>query len=431
MVAPPQGRADVAAELERTSLKLQRVTDAAFLLSDIGMTIRALPEIWRIIRNDPILRAWYSNLKKQYTPRLDYSAYAGSVVETTGYVGVAVGVEADLRAPLCRYLGGSFDAQAFHDDEGEGIAWSTRVTGCLPWGPFALELGFLSDRDVRVGLAAAPTTAAGRYSSQGFELRIRGFRWLESEWEIVAIPTEVAFVDVTPDVDDREAASFAIRAAAVRYFRYGAGGGGRDRMVEGIPVRVSGQQDSVDAMRNARVVGVGLVAFEGARLSPSLYLDGIATLQMGFLGSTAPGTEEDVSARTGGVELALHTFLPPYRGTLRYSRGLIPDSDFRLLEEDRGQAELHYSVSPHRSALTIFGAFLRTRDRPVATPARPRSGTFGATADYTRALLGPVFGTARLQAARSFYANAGGAVLANPAWELRASLSVGASWSSL
>lgn len=415
----------------RLPRKLTAVIDGAFALRDLQELRRALPELWRELRSDPVLRAMFSNLAQQYRPRLDYAGYAGTVAQSTRYAGLAVGFEADLAAPLCRYLGGSFNGQLFADRVGRGVAYDTRVTGCLPWGPFAIELGFTSQQSVRMGLAAPPTSAAGRYDSLGFELRIRGFRWIEPTWELVTLPTDVTFVDVAPATDDgRESARFGIESAFLRYIRYGAGTAGEDRVIEVIPVHVAGEQDADGAMRSATVVEFGIVRLIGVALGGGAFLDANATLQQASIGPTTEGAEREVTMFGGGVDTAVHLVHPPYRSHLRYHRGLIPDAEFRLLADDRGELGASRTLGATTLGATLFAAYTRTAGVPMGTGELPGAATYGASLQYGYAIYGPLYLTVRGDAARSFYADANQLVLSEPAHEVRLTAGIAASAAS-
>lgn len=415
----------------RLPAKLTTVVDGALTLYDMRGLVRALPEMWRLLRDDPDLQALAANLAQQYIPRLDYAGYVGTLADSTRYAGAAFGIEADLAAPICRYIGGAFNGQAYNDRSGSGLAWDTRVTGCLPWGPFALELGFISKREVRMGLAAAPTSGAGRFDSQGFEMRIRGFRWLHTGWELVTLPTDVVYTDVDPDIGDgRESVNFSIQAAAVRFIRYGAGADGQDRVVEGIPVRVQGTQDAVGKKISATVVGFGAVAWEGARFSPMFYLDGNLMFQQGSINSTVMGAEPRPGVFTGAVDLGFHALLGGVHSIARYHRGLLPDDEFRILVEDRGEMSASFQTNDATWEADLFAAYTRTVLSPEGVAARPKAGTYGAKLLYGRVLTGPLYLTLRGEAARSYYANAGEDALSRPEVELRAIAGVAVSWTS-
>ncbi|HUH04443.1 MAG TPA: hypothetical protein VML75_20750, partial [Kofleriaceae bacterium] len=427
-VAPEEIRAAYDDHVRhRLPHKLTAVIDGAFALYDLGELRRALPELWRELRDDPTLRAMFSNLARQYRPRLDYAGYVGVVAQSTRYAGAAFGIEADLAAPLCRYLGGSFDGQLFSDREGRGLAYSTRVTGCLPWGPFAIELGFTSQQSVRMGLAAAPTSAAGRYDALGFELRIRGFRWLEERWEVVTLPTEVVFVDVAPATNDgRESARFTIDSAFLRHVRYGAGTAGEDRVIDWFPVRVVGEQDAVGAMLSATVVEFGLLRLTGARLSDGIFLDANATVQQGSIGPTVEGAEREVWMFNGGVDTAVHVVRPPYRTHLRYHRGLLPDAQFRLLSVDRADLGVNRTRGATTLGAGMFAAYTRTAGASAGVDELAGAATYGASLQYGYALYGPFYLTIRGEGARSFYADPNDLVLSRPATELRLTAGIAA-----
>jgi hypothetical protein len=412
--------------------QLNAVLDGAFALHDLRELRRALPEMWRELRDDPTLRAIYSNLAQQYKPRLDYTAYAGALAQSTRYAGLAVGVEADLSAPLCRYLGGAFNGHLYTDRVGSGLAYDSRITGCLPWGPFAIELGFISQRSVRMGLASAPTSAASRFDSLGFELRIRGFRWIEPTWEIVTLPTDVVFVDLAPATNDnRESAHFTIDSAFIRYIRYGQGTAGSDRIIEGFPVRVTGEQDVEGAVLSATVVGFGAVALTGIRMADGVYLDANAMVQQGSIGPAIEGAEREVSLFSGSVDTAVHLVHEPYRSHLRYHRGLIPDAEFRLLSDDRAELGVSRTVDRTTVGASMFAAYTRTVGTATGVMPLADAATYGARLEYGYAVHGPLYLTVRGEGARSFYANLDDLVLSEPAHELRLTAGIAASASSV
>ncbi len=417
----------------RLPVQLGGVLDAALGLDGLQGLDSALPEIWRIVRNDADLQALGANLAQQYIPRLDYSAYVGTVADSTRYTAAAFGVEADLAAPICRFIGGAFNGQAYNDRGGSGLAWDSRVTACLPWGPFALELGFLSKRQVRMGLFSAPTTGAGRFDSKGFEMKLRGFRWLHQGWELVTTPTEVHFNDLDPAISDgRESVYFVVDAAALRFVRYGAGAGGEDRVVEAFPVRVVGNQDAVGKQLSSTVVGVGAVAWQGAKFSPALFLDGNLMFQQGRIGSTIPGASPNSPVvLTGAVDFAFHALVGGVHGIARYHRGLLPDDEFRLLAEDRGELSASFQTQSASWSAELFAAYTRTVLTPQGVPARAAAGTYGAKLSYGRVLFDPFYLTIRGEAARSYYANAGSDVLLRPEFEVRGFAGVAASWSTI
>ncbi len=437
-IDPPESDGEIIREFleskirHRLPAQLSQVIDGVFAVYHLRGITTALPEMWRLIRDDEDLQALAANVAQQYIPRLDYSAYVGSLVESSRYAAAAFGVEADLAAPICRFIGGAFNGHAYNDKGGSGIAWDSRVTGCLPWGPFAFELGFISKRDVRMALAASPTTGAGRFDSQGFEMKIRGFRWRQAKWEIVAIPADVSFIDLAPAINDgRESANFTIDAAAMRFIRYGAGAGGSDRVVEAIPVRVLGNQDAVGDMISSTVVSFGAVAWQGARILPWFFIDGNAMFQQGRISSTLPGAPTKPVILTGSVDLAFHALLGGVHGVAEYNRGILPDDSFRLLAEDRGRLSATFQTQEASWSTDLFAAYTRTVLTPEGVPSRSAAATYGAKLGYGRVLFGPIYMTLRAEAARSFYANAGGDALARPDVELRAMAGVAASWSTV
>lgn len=416
----------------RLPARMRTVLDTALILHDLRALPYAMGELWSELRADPVMRAIYANLAAQYRPHLVASGYTGAIGESSRYLGAGLGVEADFVAPLCRYLGGSFDGQAYDDPAGSGLSWSGRITGCLPWGPFAIELGYLTRRDVRVSLGAPPTSPAGRYDAEGYELRIRGFRWIEPAWEVVTIPAEVVFLDATPSRNGSvESGYLTIDSALLRYLRYGQGPGGRDRVLEVFPIRVTSQVDSAASMLRATVIDVGAVRLSGTRIGPGLYLDASLSFQEGSIRTTGEGNQPPpalASAITAGVEAAVHLDLAPFEGTVRYRRGLVPDPELRVLAEDRAEIAARRIAGRDSAGAGAFLAYTRTIAVPPDLTGRPAAATYGAHLEYGRILTSSLYLTARTEAAKSFYAEAG-APLADPIWEARASLGVAASWS--
>ena len=304
---------------------------------DLATLALALPEMWNTIASDPILQLGWKQLKMQYKPSFRWSGYAGVLAESTTYTGLTAGGSFDIEAPLCRYLSAQADAQAFHQRGRFGVAYDTRVTGCLPWGPFALEVGVLRQHDLRVGLQSTPSLPTTRYNSQAVEIGIRSYRWLEKNWEGVVTPTDVVIRGFTSPEEDAipETSSFQIQSTFFRYIRYRRGFVGADRIIEVLPIEVLGQQEDRVARLSATVVGISPMSFRGAHIGDELYLDGRISLLQGRI-SDLDAPDEPLENRFHfGMSAAVHRGNERVQTSLRYQRRVIPDSEFRLLAEDR------------------------------------------------------------------------------------------------
>ena len=415
---------------DRLPEKVGGVIDMAFAIQDFGHGRGDLAELWRVVRRDPDVRAIYENLATQYTPRLDWSAYAGGVAESTRYAGTAAGLEADLTAPLCRYVGGSVDAHSFTDQQQSGLAYDGRMTGCLPLGPFSLEVGLLSQRAARVGLTAPPTSPAGRFDSLGFEGRLRAFRWLEPTWEVAAIPVDVTFARYSPAAF-AELTQYSVSAAAARYVRYAAGRAGADRVIEVIPIEVSGMEDREGVTQSASVREIGFLRVRGARLSDRAYLDGWASVQNGRIVSGTGGGDAHADIARAGVDTEVHLLLDDdFRAGLRYRRRVLPDFERRLLAEDRLSATVRRRLGDHHASAAGFAALTRSVAAPPGASDLGTEPTFGARLGLGLALGGPAHLALRGEAARSFYPEPAGAVSLEPAFDVRMTAAVTAAFAS-
>jgi len=78
----------------------------------------------------------------------------------------------------------------------------------------------------------------------------------------------------------------------------------------------------------------------------------------------------------------------------------------------------------------LFAAVTRVRAAPPGGERFSATATYGANLHFGRYLYGPLYLLLRAEAARSFYANPGEVRLLDPDFELRASASVAATWSS-
>jgi len=431
-------RADTAEEARDVYEKYARhvlpgrvtsVVDGALSILELR---RALPEMWDQLRRDPVLSAWAANLALQYKPRLSWSAYAGSLAESTPYASLAAGGSFDIEAPLCRYLGADLDSQAYHDGDDLGLSYDGAVRGCLPLGPFSIEVGVHRRHHIRMGLRAAPSLPAGRFSTQEVEIRIRSYRWLTRRWEIAITPADVTVGSVidAEGVDIPDNLQFRVDASFLRYQRYRAGFLGEDRVIEGIDIEVIGQQDADDRNLNSHVIAVSPVSLTGVRLAESWYLDGSVSLLQGRIAPVSETAEPYYNKFGFGADLSVRTGTAGWMSTIAYRRGLIPDIDFRLLAEDRIEAEATAMGRIESLGGGIFGAITRVRAAPPGGERFSATATYGADLRYGRYLHGPLYLFVRAEAARSFYAEPGEARLIEPDFELRGSISLAASWGS-
>lgn len=397
---------------------------------DLANLYYELPAIWQSVQDDPALRAMWSQLKLQYKPVVHWSTYAGGLAESTGYTGVTAGVAVDVTAPLCRYIGAAANTHGYYYN-GAGISYDTRGTVCLPWGPFSLEFGLLRQRELRVGISSAPSLPSANFNSDGFEMRIRSYRWIDSEWEGQVTPMDVVFrtYSVPGDSSIPESSAFQVEGSFFRYLRYGRGFLGANRQVDAIHVDVVGQEDTQVAQMSTTVVSVSPVKWSGARLADQLYLDGYLGFSQGRITDlTMPALEDSLENFfffATGFELNYGN--PSYQATLRYRRRLLPDSDFRLLAEDRvdmvGQLVRQFDMT----SLSVYGALTAQAAAPPGTEALPRTPSYGVEGKFGRYLIGPFYLQLTATTARSYYASIDGARLLNPELEFRALASLIAS----
>lgn len=413
------------AEPPGLSERLAAVLDADPRSDTAREPIEATP-LWHDLQREP-LEAVALNLARQYESSLTLAGYAGLVGDSASYGGAAFGFQADLSSPLCRYAVASLDGQALAGREEAGLAYDGQVGGCLPIGPFAIELALRSRRGVRVGLAAPPTSRASRFDALGVELGVRGYRWLDRSWELVVTPVDVTVDNVSTEVSDgTSSAQFGLSAAALRTIHHGIGPGGGDRTLEVIPVRVLGSQaDSGE--RAATVVGVGAIGVTGARLSPRLFLSAEAQVHGGHAGATTLAMPTEIVV-TGAVDVALSIVELGWTARMGYKRGLIPDDQLRVLVEDRADAAAAVLALSGVAHVGAFAAYTRTAARSDVA-ARSAAASYGLQSGYERRLTGPVWLALDGQAARSYYAQTEPSVLDLPEWELRITAAVIASWS--
>lgn len=426
----PEEKLEQAKEFYETNLRHHLPQRAGNLVGnalDLAGLAYALPEMWRTIENDPTLRAGWQQLKLQYKPSFHWSGYAGGLAESTSYSGLTIGGSFDIKAPLCRYLSAQADAQAFHERARYGVAYDTRITGCLPWGPFSFEVGLLRQRDLRVGLQSTPSLPTTRYDSQAVEIGIRSYRWFAKTWEGHISPTDVVIRGFTATNDDEipETSSFSIDSAFYRHVSYGRGFVGADRTIEAIPILVLGQQEDRVARMSAVVIAVDAVGFTGARLADDLYLDGsFGFIQASIRDMDAAPEEYIENGFHFGMEAALHRGSEQFQTSLRYRRRIVPDSDFRLLAEDRLDGVVQLFQGVHQSSVTPFLAYTRQKGAPPGTDALEASLSYGAAVNYGRHLGGSFYLHANAAAARSFYASISGVRLLSPEFEVRGLVSV-------
>jgi hypothetical protein len=195
-------------------------------------------------------------------------------------------------------------------------------------------------------------------------------------------------------------------------------------------VRVQGNQDAIGKKISATVVAFGAVAWQGARFSPNFYMDGNLMFQRGSINSTLMGAPPSSAVLTGAVDLGFHALLGGVHGVARYHRGLMPDDEFRILAQDRGELSASFQTQVATWNTELFAAYTRTAMTPEGVAPRTKAGTYGAELMYGRVLTGLLYLTLRGEAARSFYARAGEDVLSRPEVELRAIAGVAVSWTS-
>jgi hypothetical protein len=424
--------AQVVYEKHARHLLPERVTAVVDGVLSILELRRALPEMWNQLRRDPTLRAWMANLAKQYKPELVWSAYAGSLVESTTYASVAAGGAFDINAPLCRYFGSGIDSHAYYDGDDAGLAYDGSVRGCLPLGPFSIELGYRRRHGIRMGLRAAPTLPTGRFASENYELRIRSYRWLTQRWELAITPTDVEIGSVLGTVSATVADNlhFRVQSSALRFTRYEAGFLGEDRIIDGLHLQVIGQQDADDRDLNSNVIALSPVSLTGVRVAEHWYIDGAVSLLQARIAPVSASAEPHYNRFGFGANLSIRTGTPEWMAALAYRRGLIPDLEFRLLAEDRVEAEVTRMGQVESLRAGLFAAVTRLRAAPPGGQSLPATATYGADLGYGRYLYGPIYLSLRAQAARSFYARPGEAALLEPGFELRASAALAASWGS-
>ena len=408
-----------------------RATSIIDTALDLAELRRELPQLWSELSSDPILALAWSQIKALYKPSVQWSAYAGGLAESTGYTGLTAGASLDIVAPLCRYLGAEANTHGYYQN-GTGISYDTRATACLPWGPFSFEFGLLRQRQLRVGLSSAPSLPNSQYNSDGFELRIRGYRWLGGTWEGLIGPTDVIFRTFSVPDDDSGAqnSNYQIDSAFFRYLRYDRGFLGATRKIEAFEIDVTGQQDTDVAKMSATVVTVAPVKFSGARLAKDLYLNAHLAFAQGRI-SDLDNVEEPLANFfyfDAGAELNQGD--SRYQTTLRYRRRLLPDSEFRLLGEDRIEATAQLVGYVNAASISTFGALTQQEAAPPGVQALETSYSYGVEGKYGHYLYGPFYLQLTTTGARSFYASIDGARLATPELEFRALASIIASDSS-
>lgn len=401
------------------------IIDTALDLAELYHTV---PTLLNEVKRDPHLRMAWDQLALLYKPSVQWSAYAGGLAESTGYAGITAGASVDIVAPLCRYLGAEVNTHGYYQNE-PGVSYDTRGTVCLPWGPFSFEFGLLRQRELRVGLASAPSLPNSRYNSDGFEFRIRGYRWLAGSWEGLIGPTDVIFrtYSVPGESASGDNSNFQIDSAFFRYLRYGKGFLGADRELEAFDIDVTGQQDTEVANMSATVVTVAPFKFSGARLTKDLYLNAHLAFAQGriFDRDDSPDPLANFFYFDAGAELNQGN--AQYQTSVRYRRRLLPDSEYRLLGEDRVEATGQYVGYMNAASISAYGALTRQEAAPPGVQDLLTSYSYGVEGKYGHYLYGPFYLQLTTTGARSFYASIDGARLSTPEFEFRALASVIAS----
>ncbi len=405
-----------------------RATSIIDTTLDLAELYYALPSMWETAKNDPYLRIAWNQLTQLYKPTVHWSAYAGGLAESTGYAGVTAGASVDITAPLCRYVGAELNTHGYYQG-GAGVSYDGRTSACLPWGPFSFEFGLLRQRELRVGLASAPSLPNSRYNSDGFAFRIRGYRWLAKSWEGLIGPTDVIFrsYSVPGESTAGDNDNFQIDSALFRYLRYGRGFLGADREIEAVEVDVTGQQDTNVANMSATVVTVAPVKFSGARLADGFYLNAHMAFAQGRI-TDLNNSEEPLSNFAyfdAGAEINQGD--ARYQTSLRYRRRLIPDSEFRLLGENRIDATAQLVGYVNAASVSAYGALTEQEAAPPGVQELLSAYSYGIEGKYGHYLYGPFYLQLTTTGARSYYASIDGARLETPGFELRALASVIAS----
>ncbi|MBL4633679.1 MAG: hypothetical protein JKY56_07395 [Kofleriaceae bacterium] len=395
---------------------------------DFGSAFYELGEVWKQASADPELRMAWEQLKYQYKPTVSWSAYAGGQVESSGYAGLSLGASLDVVAPLCRYLGAEANGIGFSQD-GLGVSYDTRVTACLPWGPFSIEVGVLRQRDLRVGLKSAPSLPRDRYNSDGVEVGIRGFRWFDTTWQGQVMRADVQFQNfsVPNDSSVPKNLSFGIDVSAFQFNRYKAGFLGGDRVYSAFKTTVAGQQENQVAKLSSTVMSISPFTFEGVPIGKALYWDGDIAFVNGSI-STLGNAQAPLETRFFfGVDTQVSFGTPEKNGSFRYSRRLLPDSDFRLLAEERAELFGQLLRYDDRASVSLFGAQTKQSGAPPGVSPHVSALSYGAEGQYGRYAFGPFYMQLTTTAARSYYATIGAARLQRPEFEFRALLSLIAS----
>lgn len=399
---------------------------------DLGTVFRGAREGLTQASADPHLRMAWEQLKYQYKPELSWSAYAGGQAESSGYAGLSLGASLDIVAPLCRYLGAEANGTGFSQD-GIEVSYDTRLTACLPWGPFSMEFGVVRQRDLRVGLRSAPSLPSDRYNSDGVDIGIRGFRWFEDTWKGEVMTADVQFrkFSMLEDASVPQSLSFGIDVTLFQYHRYEAGFLGGNRVYSALKTKVSGQQETKIAKLSSSVVSLSPFTFEGVPMGRGLYLDADLAFANGSI-STIGNAQDPLEQRFFfGVDTKLSFGKPERNGSLRYSRRLLPDSDFRLLAEERAELFGQLLRYNDRASVSLFGAYTKQSGAPPGVDGHASALSYGAESQYGRYAFGPFYMQLTATAARSYYATIGGARLQTPEFEFRALLSLIASDGSL
>ncbi len=312
------------------------------------------------VSEEAVLQEIWEQLKHQYKSTLEWNAYAGLVFSSAKFSGPIAGASFDLVAPLCRYIGADINsAGTVQKGAVFTVPYDARASACLPWGPFSFELGVFQQRDLRMALSNAPSFSHHRYDSDGVDMRLRGFRWFSPNWEAEVIPADIVFrsFSVPLDYGEGDRDTFQIDAAAFRFRHYGKGFLASERAYEAMKVSVNGLQEPSRTGRGMStvVVSVAPFTFEGVPIGSGLYLD----LDLAFVqGRIHEASQTEALARRFyfGADVQVHTGTPMQQFSVRLSRRLLSDSDFRLLSEQRLEFSGQFVRDNRRIGLSLFAA---------------------------------------------------------------------------
>ncbi len=431
-VAPEQTtNSETAESLQEYQLKNRHRTagQSTSLLNstvDYGTNFYELDEQPR--EADPDVRLLLSQLKYLYKPKVSWSAYAGGLVESSGYAGLTMGASLDIVAPLCRYLGAEANGVGFSQN-GLGLSYDTRATACLPWGPFSIEFALLRQRDLRVALKSAPSLPSARYSSNGFDIRIRGFRWFGKTWDAAVNTADFQFkyFSAPGDATVSQGQSFDVKITGFQFRRYGKGFLGNDRIYSAVHGSASGFRDITFLRLSAFVSSISLFKFQGVPIGQGLFLDADLSAAHGEVNDTDFPTEPLAQSNALGVDVKLSFGTVERHGSIRISRRLLPDSDFRIIRETRAEILGQFLSYDDRASLSLFSAYSKQLVAASEAEKLTNALSYGVEGKYGRYAFGPFYMQLTTTAARSYYATIGGTRLQTPEFELRALVSLIAS----